>query len=223
MSNTISMLPNRGLNQIIREDDLGSFFSKNKNAIIAIFIAILVAVVGFGFFSSFSDKSKALYNSKIYAFESTILKSWTDKSDPKEMVNGIKNLYKEVGDYPGLFPVVVKSSDLLIGQGHLNEAQELLTIGLHVSKNEYANYFILSRQAVVFEDLGLDQKAIETLLKMNSQSVKIFEGKNYLDLGRIYLKLGDKIKAKASFTYVVEKAKDEAEFVKIAKLNLLKL
>lgn len=223
MSNTSSMVPNRGINQIMREDQLGSLFSKNKNAIIAIFTAILVAVIGFGFFSSFSDKSKALYNSKIYTFESTILKSWTDKSDPKGMVNGIKNLFKEVGDYPGLFPVVVKSSDLLIGQGHLNEAQELLAIGLRVSKNEYANYFILSRQAVVFEDLGLDQKAVETLLKMNSQSVKIFEGKNYLDLGRIYLKMGDKVKAKASFTYVLEKAKDEAEFVKIAKLNLLTL
>jgi hypothetical protein len=35
--------------------------------------------------------------------------------------------------------------------------------------------------------------------------------------------MGDKVKAKASFTYVLEKAKDEAEFVKIAKLNLLTL
>lgn len=223
MSNTNSMVPNRGINQIMREDDFSTLFSKNKNAIIAIFIAIVVAVVGFGVFSTFSDKSKSLYNSKIYAFESSILKTWTDKSDPMLLLNGVKNLYKEVGDYPGLFPLIVKASDLLINQGHLNQAQELLAIGLQVSKNEYANYFILSRQSVVFEDLGLDQKAIETLEKMNSQSVKIFEGKNYLDLGRIYLKMGDKAKAKASFTYVVEKVKDEAEFVKIAKLNLLKL
>ena len=110
-----------------------------------------------------------------------------------------------------------------MGQQHLNEALEILTIGQNLAKNEYAEYFILSRLAVVYEDLGQDQKAIETLEKMNSKSFKIFEGKNYLDLGRLYLKQGNKEKAKASFTYVVEKAKDESEFVKIAKLYLSKM
>jgi predicted negative regulator of RcsB-dependent stress response len=223
MSNTTTSTPNRSLNEIMSNDDVGTFFTKNKNALIAFSVAILVAVVGFGLFSTFSDKSKANFNSKIYAFESTTLKTWTDKSDPKAMVLGIKNLSKELGNYAGLFPVVLKASDALMSSGHLNEAAELLAIGLQVSKNSYANYFIMARLAVVYEDLGQDQLAIETLLKMNDQSVKIFEGKNYLDLGRLYLKTGDKAKAKASFTFVVEKAKDEAEFVKIAKLNLLKL
>ena len=120
-------------------------------------------------------------------------------------------------------PVVLKASDSLMGKQHLNEALEVLKVGQVVSKNEYADYFILSRLAVVYEDLSQDQKAIETLEKMNSQSLKIFEGKNYLDLGRLYLKAGDNLKAKTSFTYVVEKLKDETEFVKIAKLYLSKI
>ena len=106
---------------------------------------------------------------------------------------------------------------------HLNEALEVLTLGQKAAKNDYAEYFILSRLAVVYEDLGQDQNAIDTLTKMNSKSLKIFEGKNYLDLGRLYLKQGNKEKAKASFTYVVEKAKDDSEFVKIAKLYLSKM
>lgn len=215
--------PNRSINQIIDDGDVGQIVSKNKNALFAILVGILVAVVGFGLYSTLADKSKTEYNSKIYAFESGSLKNFSEKSDPKILVEEIKNLQKEVGNYSGLVPVVIKSSDLLMGQKHLNEALEILLIGQKAAKNQYAEYFILSRLAVVYEDLGLDQKAIDTLEKMNSKSLKIFEGKNYLDLGRLYLKLGNKEKAKASFTYVVEKAKDESEFVKIAKLYLSKM
>lgn len=222
MTNTTTS-SNRSLDQIINDGDVGTVISKNKNALIAILVAVLVAVIGFGLYSSFADKSKAEFNSKIYNFELTTLKNYTEKSDPQALVLGIKALQKEIGNYSGLVPVVLKASDSLMGQQHLNEALEVLKIGQQVSKNEYADYFILSRLAVVYEDLGQDQKAIETLEKMNSQSLKIFEGKNYLDLGRLYLKNGDKVKAKASFTYVVEKVKDETEFVKIAKLYLSKL
>ncbi|MBC7540770.1 MAG: tetratricopeptide repeat protein [Bacteriovorax sp.] len=222
MTNTTTS-PNRSLDQIIDDGDVGTVISKNKNALIAILVAIVVAVIGFGLYSSFADKSKAEFNSKIYNFELSTLKNFTEKSDPQTLVLGIKELQKEIGNYSGLVPVVLKASDSLMGQQHLNEALEVLKIGQQVSKNEYADYFILSRLAVVYEDLGQDAKAIETLEKMNTQSLKIFEGKNYLDLGRLYLKSGDKVKAKASFTYVVEKVKDETEFVKIAKLYLSKL
>ncbi len=222
MSNTTTT-PNRSINQIINDGDVAQVVSKNKNALIAILVGILVAVVGFGLYSTLADKSKAEFNTKIYAFESGSLKNFNDKSDPKTLVTEVKNLHKEIGNYSGLVPVIIKSSDLLMGQQHLNEALEVLTIGQLVAKNEYAEYFILSRLAVVYEDLGQDQKAIETLEKMNSKSLKVFEGKNYLDLGRLYLKLGNKEKAKASFTYVVEKAKDDSEFVKIAKLYLSKM
>lgn len=223
MSNTTTATPNRNINQIMKDSDAGALVSKNKNSIIAIVVALLIAIIGFGLYSSMADKSKAASNSKIYAFESTTLANWNEKSDPKVLVEGLKNLHKEVGNYSGLVPVIIKASDALMGQNELNEALEVLTLGQKASKNDYANYFMLSRLAVVYEDLGQEQKAIETLEKMNNQSVKIFEGKNYLDLGRLYLKTGNKEKAKASFTYVVEKAKDEAEFVKIAKLYLSKL
>lgn len=222
MSDTTTT-PNRSINQILDDGDATSFVSKNKNTIIALLAAIVIAVVGFGVYSTFADKSKTEYNSKIYAFDSGTLKSFTDKSDPKAVVEGIKNLQKEVGNYAGLVPVIIKASDLLTETQHLNEALEVLNTGLKSAKNEYAEYFLLSRLAVVQEDLGQNQAAIDTIENMNSKSVKVFEGKNYLDLGRLYLKMGNKEKAKASFTYVVEKTKDDSEFVKLAKLYLSKL
>lgn len=222
MSNTTAS-PNRNINQLMNEENVAGMISKNKNALIAIAIAILVAVVGFGLYSTFSEKSKAEFNTLIFNFESGSLKNYNEKSDPKALVSELASLHKAVGNYSGMVPVVIKSSDVLMSGQHLNEALAVLEMGQKLSKNEYADYFILSRLAVVYEDLNQDQKAIDTLEKMNSKSLKIFEGKNYLDLGRLYLKLGNKEKAKASFTYVVEKAKDEGEFVKIAKLYLSKL
>ena len=45
------------------------------------------------------------------------------------------------------------------------------------------------------------------------------EDKVYLDLGILYLKKGNKEKAKASLDYVVEKSKDES-LLKIARIYL---
>lgn len=219
-NNTTTSAPNRPINEIMNNDDVGTILSKNKNALLAILIAIVVAVAGFGLYATFADKSKAEYNAKIHNFETTVLNTWSENSDPQALVTGLSKLHKEIGNYSGLLPLVIKSSDLLIEKNNLNEALEVLMLGEKLAKNEYANYFILSRLAVVYEDLGKTNEAIATLEKMNSQSIKVFEGKNYLDLGRLHLKAGNKEKAKASFTYVVEKAKDESEFVKIAKLYL---
>ncbi len=217
------MTPNRSLNQIMAEDDFSKVISKNKNVLIAIAIGIVIGVVGFGLFSTFSDKSKTQHNAKIYKYEAEALKSYVDKPDAKVLIEAFKVLSRDVGNYVGIIPIVIKTSDALINQNHLNEALDVLLIGKNASKNDYANYFILSRLSVVYEDLGQDQNAIDVLEKMNSLSIKIFEGKNYLDLGRLYLKKGDKLNAKTSFNYVIEKAKDESEFVKIAKLYLAKM
>ena len=45
------------------------------------------------------------------------------------------------------------------------------------------------------------------------------EDKTYLDLGILYLKTGNKDKAKTSFDYVLEKSKDET-LLKITRIYL---
>jgi tetratricopeptide (TPR) repeat protein len=213
--------------ELINEKKIQGSIVKNKIAIYTIFGVVVALVVGFGLFKTFADKSNAEYNTKIFAFESTILKDYianpTDPKAAKTLLDGVGNLNLLMGDYLGLLPVVIKSSDALMANSQYTEARSILAIGESIANDGHSKYFILSRQAVVYEDLGEDKLAIETLEKMTSQSVKIFEGKTYLDLGRLYLKIGNKEKAKASFTHVVEKAKDEIEFVKVAQLYLAKM
>jgi predicted negative regulator of RcsB-dependent stress response len=204
--------------------DVGGLVQNNKRLLILLFVLIVMSVIGFGFYSQFADESKADFNSKIYQFEQSSLKTYSEKgADSKTLVTAFKELHLKVKNYPGLFPTAIKTSDALVAHKNLEDALEVLVIGNAISGNEYNNYFILARMAAVYEDLNQDQKAIDVLLKMNLSPLKIFEGKNFLDLGRLYLKMGNKDKAKASFQYVVDKAHDEAEFVKIAKLYLTKI
>ena len=224
MSNPTVSAPNRGINQIMNADDVGNLFQKNKNLLITLFVLIVVVVIGFGLYAHFSDQSQISFNSKIYQFEQGPLKKYSETgSDVTALIQGFKDLHHSVTNYVGLLPVVIKTSDALVAHKNLNEALEVLNVGQAIAKNEYHHYFVLARLAAAYEDLGQDQKAIETLEQMNSSQIKIFEGKNYLDLGRIYLKSGNKEKAKSSFQYVVDKANGEAEFVKIAKLYLGKM
>lgn len=224
MTTTTSSPENRGINDLLSENNVQGFVTKNKVGIVVVIALIIAAVVGFGVYKSMADKSQAQYNSKIYTFETTTLKAYlADPTKTKELEQAVSSLHLEMGNYVGLLPAVLKSADALTNNGHLPEARTILSIGEKLAHDDYAKYFVLSRQAVVYEDLGETKLAIETLEKMSSQSVKVFEGKTYLDLGRLYLKEGNKEKARSSFTYVVEKAKEEAEFVKIAQLYLAQL
>lgn len=227
MNSTTTTATNRDINEILTETKAQSFLVQNKVAVYSVIGLIVASIVGFGLFKTFADKSQSAYNAKIYAFETTVLKDYLanpiDAKAAKTLESGVQALHLEMGEYLGLLPTVIKASDALVANAHLPEARAILVIGEKISNDDYSDYFILSRQAVVYEDMGEDKLAIETLEKMTSQSVKIFEGKTYLDLGRLYLKTGNKEKAKKSFTFVVEKAKDEAEFVKIAQLYLSKL
>lgn len=215
------------MNSMLNEENVQGMANKNKTTIFVVLGVIVAAAVAFGLFKTFSDKSKTEYNTKIFAFESTVLANYNAKpNEPNAaatLQNGIENLHKEMGEYLGLLPVVIKSSDALVANSHFTEARSVLNVGEKVANDDYAKFFILSRQAVVYEDIGEDKLAIETLEKMTSHSVKVFEGKTYLDLGRLYLKTNDKEKAKKSFTHVVEKNKDDAEFVKLAQLYLAKM
>lgn len=227
MNSTTTSATNRNLNEIMSDNQAQGWIAQNKIAVYSLIGVVVAGIIGFGAYKTFADKSQSAYNSKIYNFETTVLRDYlanpTDANLAQTLEKGVQNLHLEMGEYAGLLPTIIKSSDALMTSAHLAEARAVLMVGEKISNDDYSDYFVMIRQASVYEDMGEDKLAIETLEKMSSKSVKIFEGKTYLDLGRLYLKTGNKEKAKTNFTYVVEKAKDEAEFVKIAQLYLAKI
>lgn len=205
------------------DKDWTKWIEENKNMLLVAAFIVVVAVFGGGYLYNSKNSSKEVYNNKISTFLVSDLEAYKTSGNDAELLSKFTALHKETGDYIGLVPAAIKTADLLMTQGKKEKALEFLTIAKSISNNDYAQYFINTRLAVIFEDLGKNQEAVDVLTKLSSSDVKVFEGKVYLDLGRVYLKLGNKEKAKASFQYVVDKAKDDAEFVKIAKLQLANL
>jgi predicted negative regulator of RcsB-dependent stress response len=224
MNNATTPAQSRNLDQILDEGNIQSFITKNKSAVIAFLVLLIGGVISFGLYRHFNDKSQDDYNTKIYNFETTVMKAYeANPTDAKPMLDGFAAMAKEMDDYVGLVPVTLKVTDLLAKNNHLAETKQVLAVGEAAADNDYASYFVLSRKAAIQEDLGENKEAIETLNKLVSHSTKILEAKTYVDLGRLYLKTGDKEKARASFKYVIDNNKEEAEFVKIAQLYLAKI
>lgn len=227
MNSPTHTVTNGNMNSVANKLGELSFYLQHKFAILSFVGMLLFSILGFGIYKTFSEKSQDRFNSKIHTFENTFLKDYqanpTSEKLAKDLVVNLESLHKEMGNYPGLLLIALKASDSLVEGNFYSQARDVLKIARATSHNDYSDYFVLNREAALLEDMGEIQLAISTLLKMTSESVKVFEGKIYLDLGRLYLKIGDKKKAREQFQYVVEKTKDEIEFVKIAELFLAKL
>ena len=91
-----------------------------------------------------------------------------------------------------------------------------------ISKDQIARQVILPRLAVVLEELGENTRAVEYLEKNLTLKNTLLQDKTYFDLGRLYLKVGNKEKAKSSMDYVIEKSKNK-DLVKLAKFFLGKI
>jgi predicted negative regulator of RcsB-dependent stress response len=203
--------------------DWSRWMEENKTSLVTAFVVLLVAVLGGGYLYNSRHQSKKEFNAQIFTYEQASFEAFRKDFDANKLVLGFKALKAKTGSYIGIVPAAIKTSDLLNTHNKKAEALEVITLAKDSANNDYAEYFLNTRMAALYEDLGKNQQAVDVLTSISKSKVDAFPGKTYLDLGRIYLKLNEKEKAKASFQYVLDKAKDDAEFVKMAKLYLSNL
>jgi len=200
--------------------DVESFLVKNKMIVFTVVFAIIALISSYFVFQYKRNASNEIYNGKIQNFETQVLVTLNSEELIANAIEQFKKLKNEVGTYRGLVPTSLAFSDKLALFNKHVESADILQSMVKNCDSDYCRYFVFQRLAVSFENAGNIQGAISQVESLNKLSFKGFEGKNYLDLGRLYLKSGDKAKAKVSFQYVVEKAKEDQEFVKLAKIYL---
>lgn len=193
--------------QVLQQTEVGSALMRYKNLLIGLAVAAILGVFVWGGYSHYASKNALEAQTIALNFTQNEVRSFAEgKLDAPALASGLKEVLKKSSSLE-LLPLTLAVSDLLLSRGKSVESLEVLEMANKefASKNPYTAHFVLTRLAVAYEDSGKDKEAIEVLEKLNNSSLKILEGKNYLDLGRLYLKTGDKDKARKNLEHVVDK------------------
>ena len=197
-----------------------NFLSKNKVLFSVLCAAALILPLAYGVIGHWSGKRSAEYDNKIYEFRNEVFEKYRDESlSSAEFLSRLRQLKGEMEGYRGLYPFLLHFSDEMMGREDFREAEEVLLWGEErfTSGHLLGDLFRL-RLATVYEDTGRTRKAVDVLMQLTANGEgPLLLDKLYLDLGRLYLILGDREKAKAGLDYVLENSK-ESELLRLAKL-----
>jgi tetratricopeptide (TPR) repeat protein len=208
------------LDQILNETDIGQFIGKYKILLSILFGVIIVGVIAQAIYSNMSDKKMNEMNGVVHAFQSGPMKSFMDKkSDQKTVLEKYNQMMSDVQGYAGAGLVTLELAKEIQTRGDSATALSILEKANAQFNNPYVKFFITSNLAASYENSGNWEQARVQYEELLNSPVKVYEEKTYLDLGRVYLKLNNTEKAKASFQYVLDKGK-EAELKKLAGLYL---
>lgn len=216
---TTPTAPHNPVDELLNETELGTLIARNKGLMIGLLIAVILGVFGWGGYTNFKSNKNDEFGAIIFNFKTNNFQNLTDKKmATTEFTSSYLSMTGGVAGFEGLVPFALQATDELIAQNDLASAMSVLeTVSMH--NNPYIVYFVRSRMAVVHEDLGETDLAINDLEMIVKSNIKVMESKTYLDLGRLYLKKGDQAKAKTNFQYVIDNV-GQAEFVKLAKLYI---
>ena len=199
----------------------------NREMLIKKFIALGVlgalVVFGWGFYEKNQSKEMSRLANKLYDFEQSVVSEYeTGKTNGVDLVERFSGLIDQSSTPIVALSLGIKLNDMLIKKQDFASSKALLMKLEGISKDQIARQVILPRLAVVLEELGENTRAVEYLEKNLTLKNTLLQDKTYFDLGRLYLKVGDKEKAKSSMDYVIEKSKNK-DLVKLAKFFLGKI
>lgn len=222
MNTTTTNTPKQGtsIDEALGQTELGGWIASNKAPVLSAIAVLILGIFGYGVFNHFKTEKNNKFSSALFKVVDEKVGPFKEgKVSAEELVTSFNEAWAPAGSFEGAGPFVIEVTDALVSKKNYDQAYALLSDASKRFSNPTLKYFINIRAAAVAEDLGKTDDAIALLKEVVGGGVRYMEGKVYLDLGRLYLKKGDKEKAKASLNWVIEKG-TEAEFKKMAKLYL---
>lgn len=214
----------RSVEEIMHETDLGEVILKYKTHVIAGVIVVLLVIAGGTFFNSYSKKQAENQLNVIFDFTTNYLDKFkAGDIDKEKLLTAAEDMFDEAGKNPSVLIPLIDSAMALKDKGMVAEAIKIARHGMTAAaSNKYSNYIMSSNLAVLLEDSGDMNGAIEILEKLAQSKNKFYEAKIYLDLGRLYGTINDTQKAKLNLKYVLDNYPND-DLAKMAKLYLNKL
>jgi len=200
----------------LNQTEIGTFFLIYKNYVVAAVAAILVGGAVFGGVYYYKQDVKEKMSLLIYQLEREGLVKYAKGDIDGEKVISLFEQVASKGMTSQIVPTAVTLADEMIKKNDEKRALDLLKRVETSASGKYQKALVHLRLAVCYENIGEETKAIDSLKIVAAQNIKLLSGKSYLDLGRLYLKAGNKEQAKASFEYVVKMQDALPDFVKLA-------
>jgi|GEM_PF-606746 len=215
----------RPIDEVLNETEIGSFYNKHKSVVLGTLVTAILALVGFGAYWQVSQKKNIEMAKAASLFRTNSLAPAKEgKVTPEELLDAAKKFQTETNGHTVTYLPLIEVADFLSSKDKNQEAVDLLlNLKTKLDRNAFfVKYFTLTRLAVNYENLGNTDKALAALEEIQSLPIKIFEVKNYLDLGRLYLKTGSIDKAKTNLQYVIDQGNDQ-DLAQIARQYLMQI
>lgn len=201
--------------------DYASFFEKNRSLLLGGGIFLLLVIFGTVFFIQRQEQKRSEHNDLVYAFREQFFKPYQAAKEKKEdqrqtLLAEYQQLVEEVATEGNLTLLAVELAGQLHQEQKMQQALSILEQLPPLQQTQWKNIVWLN-QVAILEDLADEaslQKAAALLEKLVQLSPVVMMEKNYLDLGRIYLKLGNRDKAKLNFSHLT-KTYPDSEFARL--------
>ena len=218
------------LEQTLERTDLGHVINENKKSILIAAGVIVVLIIGYSIYNYQAKKSYQDNLAQVYAFQvETVDKYLSTKADDKnalsdeDFIAKMNALPAHIKGQPSLIPSLFEAVDKL---NKNNKTKEAITIlegwAEQFNKSSYNFFFIAMKLAPMYENTGEVDKALALTQKLISSKIEVNRAQNYLNLGRLQMLKGDKVKAKESFDFILNNH-DKTQAAKLAKLYLQQL
>ncbi len=208
---------------ILTTNAILKIYNKYKIKILYIFSTLAVGLLVYGIYIYIQSIKTKEYDVLITTFNNQKLQNFIEApNNYSQIAKSIISLSKETNNYTGIIPIVLRVSKVMIKNKKLNDAYLLLSYSYKNYKNSnYISYILAMRLAVVAENLEKLNESITYLRHMESSPINFMKSKIYIDLGRVYNKLGNNTKARLSFNEAVKL--NESPYSRLAELYLQKI
>lgn len=212
------------LEETLDKTDLGHIINENRKLILTLSFIVIIGIVAYSIQGHLSNEKKLVQLDKAFEVENTIFTPFiSDKTKGEDFIKELEKVEMDLVGNPNLVPVLIEAINKLDEQNLVNE--KVISLAQkwqkHLSKSHYLNLFLSVRLAGLYEDANKLDEAIATLENLIAFKSNIMKEKIYFDLGRLYLKKGDKQKAQERFDYILKNEKlNNSEYAKLIKLYL---
>lgn len=201
----------------IGDSDLAHFIVEYKNAVIFIFVTILLAAIGFSGWSVWKDSRNAEIRESVYKFGFDKLTQVQNKTLSLEAFT--KELDQKITEvkFPSAFIYLTKTLYQIYGD---QKALAQLALELEKLKNQcavenFCYYHFGITLNVIYEELGKFSEASNLLVTLLASPFKR-EDKIYYDLVRMQHMLGDKVQEKKYYD-LLNAGSPNSPYLKLAK------